>query len=423
MIRSLLFQAHFPPEFWVEALHLTTHLLNILPTKSIRNLTPHEVLYRSQPKYTHLRVFGCLCYPNLSSSSTHKLSPRSVPCVFVGYPSSQKGFRCPDTSTGCVIVSRHVIFDESLFPFATPPKSHSQTTNHVNSQPEDSPLLMFPPIVTRSNTHQSSQPPLDPQPQPTSSPNRTTPPSAAATQNPVAAPPQPTNHHPMLTQSKTGISKPKVPLSLSISTPQISPIPTSYLLALLDPNWRQAMLLEYAAFIKNKTWDLVPRPPHTNIISGKWLYRHKFRSDGQLESHKARWVARGFNQQPGLDYNETFSPVVKPTTVRTVLSLALSRSWPIHQLVSQRPSYTALYRNLSIANNRLALWIHFDLSTSVSFIRRSMALNRPLELGFNGLQIISSHWGLLIANRTLNCLFIIVALRPLICYFMSTTSS
>lgn len=332
MIRSLLFQAHFPPEFWVEALHLTTHLLNILPTKSIRNLTPHEVLYRSQPKYTNLRVFGCLCYPNLSSSSTHKLSPRSVPCVFVGYPSSQKGFRCPDTSTGCVIVSRHVIFDESLFPFATPPKSHSQTTNHVNSQPEDSPLLMFPPIVTRSNTHQSSQPPLDPQPQPTSSPNRTPPPSAAATQNPVAAPPQPTNHHPMLTQSKIGISKPKVPLSLSISTPQISPIPTSYLLALLDPNWRQALLLEYAAFIKNKTWDLVPRPPHTNIISGKWLYRHKFRSDGQLERYKARWVARGFNQQPGLYYNETFSPVVKPTTVRTVLSLALSRSWPIHQL-------------------------------------------------------------------------------------------
>ena len=67
-------------------------------------------------------------------------------------------------------------------------------------------------------------------------------------------------------------------------------------------------------------------------MTGKWIWTHKRRADGTLECYKARWVLRGFTQRPGVDYDETFSPVVKPATVRTVLSLALSRSWPVHQL-------------------------------------------------------------------------------------------
>jgi hypothetical protein len=89
---------------------------------------------------------------------------------------------------------------------------------------------------------------------------------------------------------------------------------------------------EYGALIANQTWDLVPAPPHANIVSGKWLFRHKLNADGSLARYKARWVARGFTQQQGLDFDETFSPVVKPATIRTVLSLAVSSDWPIHQL-------------------------------------------------------------------------------------------
>ena len=89
---------------------------------------------------------------------------------------------------------------------------------------------------------------------------------------------------------------------------------------------------EYGALIANQTWDLVPPSPHANIISEKWLYRDKHNADGSLARYKARWVVRGFSQQHGLDYDETFSPVVKPTTIRTVLSLAVSSDWPIHQL-------------------------------------------------------------------------------------------
>jgi len=87
---------------------------------------------------------------------------------------------------------------------------------------------------------------------------------------------------------------------------------------------------EHAALLQNHTWDLVPRPPRAIIVSGKWVYKHKFQSDGSLERYKTRWVLWGFTQRPGVDFAETFSPVVKPATVRTVLSLALSRGWLIH---------------------------------------------------------------------------------------------
>ena len=78
--------------------------------------------------------------------------------------------------------------------------------------------------------------------------------------------------------------------------------------------------------------SLVPCPPGTNVVTGKWLFRHKLTSDGSLDRYKARWVLRGFTQRPGVDYDETFSPVVKFATVRVVFSLALSCDWAIHQL-------------------------------------------------------------------------------------------
>ena len=89
---------------------------------------------------------------------------------------------------------------------------------------------------------------------------------------------------------------------------------------------------EYAALLANQTWDLVPRLSGCNVVTGKWIWTHKRRADGTLERYKARWILRGFTQRLGVDYDETFSPVVTPATVRTVLSLALSRSCPVHQL-------------------------------------------------------------------------------------------
>ena len=89
---------------------------------------------------------------------------------------------------------------------------------------------------------------------------------------------------------------------------------------------------EYNASLENNTWQLVPKPSNTNIVSCKWVFHQKFNSDGSLSRYKARWVRRGYSQQHGIDYDETFSPIVKPSTISTVLSIDVSSTWPIHQL-------------------------------------------------------------------------------------------
>jgi hypothetical protein len=89
---------------------------------------------------------------------------------------------------------------------------------------------------------------------------------------------------------------------------------------------------EYVALMSNGTWELVLRPRGSNVVIGKWVFTHKFLFDGTFDHCKAHWVIRGFTRCPRVDYNETFNPVVKPATVRTVLALAPSRAWPIQQL-------------------------------------------------------------------------------------------
>ena len=110
----------------------------------------------------------------------------------------------------------------------------------------------------------------------------------------------------MRTCAKSGFrlpAKDRLNLHASISP---SSLPKSYKSALLDPNWAAAMKDEYDALLQNNTWQLVPRPSNTNIVSGKWVFRHKFNSDGSLARYKARWVCRGYSQQPGIDYDEAF---------------------------------------------------------------------------------------------------------------------
>ncbi|GKF66291.1 ribonuclease H-like domain-containing protein [Tanacetum coccineum] len=134
----------------------------------------------------------------------------------------------------------------------------------------------------------------------------------------------------MVTRSKVGIVKknPKYACQVSVS----SSISRSHIHALRDPNWQHAMLDEYNALISNGTWTLVPRSQNVNVVRSMWLFKHKFNADASLSRYKARLVANGRSQQQGIDCDDTFSPVVKPATIRTVLSLVVSHQWPIHQL-------------------------------------------------------------------------------------------
>ncbi|GJY45347.1 ribonuclease H-like domain-containing protein [Tanacetum coccineum] len=112
----------------------------------------------------------------------------------------------------------------------------------------------------------------------------------------------------------------------------ISPLPNSLSVSLSNLYWRDAIYDEYNALIKNGTWILVLKPQNVNMVRSMWLFQHKYHADGSLNMYKNRLIANGRNQQYGVDCDDTFNLVVKPATIRTVLSLALSRNCPIHQL-------------------------------------------------------------------------------------------
>lgn len=95
----------------------------------------------------------------------------------------------------------------------------------------------------------------------------------------------------------------------------------------------------------NGTWSLVPPRPHMNLVGSKWIFKIKRKADGSVERYKAGLVAKGFHQQHGVEYNETFSPVIKPITIHTVLSLAVSCNWKVRELVDVKNA--VLHGNLS----------------------------------------------------------------------------
>ena len=288
-IRSLLFQAQLPPTFWVEAMHTVVHILNILPSKAIQNKTPYTKLFSKTPSYTHLRTFGCLCYPNINHSHTPKLSPRSSACIFLGYPLNHKGYRCFDLTTKKIIISRHVNFDETCFPYPSSKTVKSPTYDFLDKDTGPSPLFR----AILQNQSSTTTPTLAVIPTVSPQPTQVVPPTNEAPR------------HTMTTRSKHGIKKPKQILSLLSETK--SPLPKSYLDALKDPNWNPSMNDEYDAIIKSDTFDLVPRPPNTNIVRSMWLHKHKYNADGTFKKHKSRLVANGKSQEEGIDFTETYS--------------------------------------------------------------------------------------------------------------------
>ncbi|GKU98153.1 hypothetical protein SLEP1_g11189 [Rubroshorea leprosula] len=181
-------------------------------------------------------------------------------------------------------------------------------------------------------------PPPNPSPVPSSvppSPASPTPAPASPGSAPSSPlPPPPITHrtHPMITRSLNNIFKPKQ-MHLATKHPLPVPVePSCVSQAVCHPHWRRAMSEEFDALVRQGTWDLVPPSPTQNVIGCKWVFRLKRGKNGDIERYKARLVAKGFHQRPGHDYSNTFSPVIKPTTIRTVLTIAVSQAWSIRQL-------------------------------------------------------------------------------------------
>uniref|UniRef100_A0A2N9EX91 Reverse transcriptase Ty1/copia-type domain-containing protein n=1 Tax=Fagus sylvatica TaxID=28930 RepID=A0A2N9EX91_FAGSY len=250
-----------------------------------------------------------------------------------------------------IVSSNHLGSSSSLssdFSFSGPSSiPHSNPINtwipapiKVMSSTSQPPLNMpsegFTPQQTQSAA--STSIPIQPPSTNTAQNTQTTTPSLTSSTNttpPLHNPPETTTlpTHTMTTRAKNNIHKPITKMNLHTQLSKSNGLePTTVTKALLDPKWRKAMSDECDALVKNGTWELVPPNSTQNIVGCKWIFRIKRNSDGSIDRFKARLVAKGFHQRPGVDYLDTFSPVVKPTTVRVVLSLAVSRGWSLRQL-------------------------------------------------------------------------------------------
>jgi hypothetical protein len=158
-----------------------------------------------------------------------------------------------------------------------------------------------------------------------------------------SAPPVPGVASPVVTRPGTrlqhGIRKPKVYTNgtMRYGLCTSSGEPQNHHEALQDDKWKKAMDDEFGALQRNVTWHLIPTKSGANVIDCKWVYKIKRKSDGIIDRYKARLVAKGFKQRYGIDYEDTFSPVVKAATIRLILSLVVSKGWSLRQLDVQNP--------------------------------------------------------------------------------------
>ncbi|KAI0518628.1 hypothetical protein KFK09_006064 [Dendrobium nobile] len=320
-----------PPSFWPDAVATAVYLINRMPSNTTKNLSPLELLFHRKPDYQDLKVFGCKCYPLSPAHTRNKLTPNAQPCLFLGYSDTHKGYRCLNLQTNKVTVSRHVNFHEDIFPFAL---LSSPSTTY---SPDVMPRLLIPASAKQTNAITKPMqvyPPSAPShcsqiPLTTSAPILQRQQTSAELQAvaPTSAP-----CHPMTTRSKTGSLRQPNRLNLFSNPSSTSTDPTTYTVASKSPHWRQAMAEEIFALQKQGTWHLIEPPKNASILGSKWTYRTKYHTDGSIAKYKARLVAQGNNQEFGIDYTETFSPVVKLPTIRILLTVALHKNWPVQQL-------------------------------------------------------------------------------------------
>ena len=436
---TLLGLCKTPLKFWTYAFETSVYLINRMPTPVLCNKSPFECLLHQPPNYDFLRTFGCLCFPFLRPYNAHKLDYRSTPCVFLGYSSSHLGYHCLDLLSKRLYISRHVRFNEHVFSFLEsahlpPPTSHTHPPTIVthlpsltifpSTTPLDPPPTSSNPVVllspstsiyvdhcagTGSPTPALSMfasPPAVVSPawsSSTFSPSKsstmsspgldlcvdlssyTLPQQPSPVQTP--APPAQRQHHMVLrprhnrTANITSVaafsSQPPASRVMSPSTPE----PLTFKEVDQFMCWHTAMKSEIAALHANGTWSLVPFDPSMNVVGCRWVYKIKRRADGAIDRYKARLVARGFTQQEGIDYSKTFSPVVKPTTIRLVLTIVVSKGWQIRQLDVHNAFLNGSLREVLYMAQPTS-FVNSALPNHVCLLHRSLyGLNKPLGLG------------------------------------------
>ena len=310
--RALMFQTHLPLLHWGDCVLTVANLINCLPSPLLSQKSPFKILYKRKPSYSHLRAFGCLCYASTSPTLRSKFSPRARADVFLGYPPGYKGYKLLDLENNQVFISRNVIFHEIIFPF-------TQSLSNSSSSYSD---IFSDQVLPHSSSHVDST---------------YTKKSQRITRPPVHF----SNYHCYLTQHDQSL----YPLSHYVSYDHLSLThksfvfslsmetePNSYHEVAQSPHWHAAMNTELQALEANSTWTIMSLPSGKHAVGCHWVYKIKRKVDGSLERYKACLVAKDYTQQPGINFIDTFSPVIKLNTVKLLLALAAIHGWFMTQL-------------------------------------------------------------------------------------------
>lgn len=296
--RAMIFDANLPKSFWAESVYTSVYVRNRLPTTALNNTTPHHLWFGTKPDISHLRVFGSLAYAHVPDELRRKLDPKAEEMVFVGYSRKSKAYRLYDPASKQVVARRDVVFDESKL--GLPEVKDETVAKDCDTSSKQCLELSLPDNAVSQDS---------------SSLRRST----------------RVRHEPV----RFGIHE--YCSNVEHQALHVSDVmePTTYEEAVSGPqatHWVDAANEEYQSLIENKTWELVPLPSGRKPVSCKWVFKVKSKADGTIDRYKARLVARGFSQQPGVDFDETYSPVVHKTSLRALLSYGYSRNMVIHQM-------------------------------------------------------------------------------------------
>ncbi|KAL3686396.1 hypothetical protein R1sor_008970 [Riccia sorocarpa] len=320
--RSMAKSCNLPTYLWAECLTAANHLVNLSPTRANSGISPEHKYTGTVPDLSHLRASGCEVFAHVGSHGRNKLDDRALRCILVGYDNESKAYRCYCPSNRKVLVSRDVRFNENSDSSGTT-LSPTTTQDISGISMFDLPDLCPPPnaldsttIVTHDTAPRESLQTAD---------------DSTAAQGHTLPHPPVVNTGPR--RSTRASIRPKYLHDyIGAVTNEIPAEPTSYAEASQYKEWIQAMDNEMSSIAKNDTWKLVRLPPGHTPITAKWVYRVKEVTNGTGPIFKARIVARGFQQQPGIDYDEIFAPVAKWNSLRLLVALAAKKDWKLHHL-------------------------------------------------------------------------------------------
>ncbi|XP_062529208.1 uncharacterized protein LOC105841774 isoform X3 [Bombyx mori] len=340
--RCMLFYANLEKKFWTEAVATAAYVVNRSPTKSLEGKTPYELWKGKKPNLSHLKIFGSEAMVHVPKEKRHKWDKKSVKMIFMGYCDSSKGYRLMDPKTLKIIKSRDVIFIENVETSIPIEDNRTVTVSSVPSETEDS-----------ENSSVSREQEIH-----TQESSATAPLMSSKDSNIRKGDSEDSSEYDTDTGELDATYHPPYPIrqdySSSITLRQRNKQcdtqdgKTSLLCLysdLTDPQtveevltssqaaeWKRAMDEEYSSLMKNKTWSLTELPPGKKALPCKWVFKIKTDQNGNVTRYKARLVIKGYAQRKGTDYEETYSPVVRYTTIRYLFALTAKYGLDIDQM-------------------------------------------------------------------------------------------